>query len=68
MKGIWNRLKEKSIYKYVQVYMFNNKKLYVSALYNRKRKSFENEKECAIYIDKNLIQRGQEPVNILKRV
>ena len=31
-----------------------------------KSKVFETEREAALYVDKNLIEKGKKPVNILK--
>lgn len=45
----------------VYVLSVNNKK------YGNIQKCFTDEKEAAMYLDKILIQKGFEPINILKR-
>lgn len=56
----------KSKYKYVSQIELSNGIWWRGAI-NGTGKSFRTEKEAAIYIDKKLIEKGKEPVNILKR-
>jgi len=56
-----------SAYKNVAVIDYLGNKRYLG-YYSKKKKSFDTEREAAIYVDKCLIERGKEPINILKRV
>lgn len=57
-------------YKYVYVLDYGNLYRYLAEI-NRKgyrcRKYFDTEREAGLYIDKKLLELGEEPVNILKR-
>ncbi len=57
----------KSKYKYVSQIELSTGVWWRGSI-NGTGKSFRTEKEAAIYIDKKLIKKGKEPVNILKRV
>ncbi len=61
-------------YKYVYKYRQNtdsNKRLYFGRLtidsLDKKKTGFSNERECAKWVDLQLIRADREPVNILKR-
>lgn len=57
----------KSKYKHVQIMDMNDKFYYVVNMQGVGRNSFDSEREAAIAVDKILISKGKEPVNILKR-
>ena len=50
-------------YKLVYVYETNGVKIYRS----NHGQYYDNEREAALSVDKNLIEDGKEPINILKR-
>ena len=56
--------------KYVRVYLYRNdnitKKEDWVAVFPKSTKIFATEREAAIAVDKELINRGKPPVNILK--
>ena len=56
----------KSKYKYVSQIELSTGEWWRGAIYGN-GKSFRTEREAAIYIDKRLIEKGKEPVNILVR-
>lgn len=56
----------KSKYKYVSQIDTAGKIWWRGAIYGS-GKNFKTEREAAIYIDKRLIEKGKEPVNILVR-
>lgn len=56
----------KSKYKYVSQIELSTGKWWRGVIYGN-GKSFRAEREAAIYIDKRLIEKGKEPVNILVR-
>lgn len=51
-------------YKYVQKYKKGDKIKWLGKVL-RTGKTFETEREAALYVDKVLINKGKEPVNIL---
>lgn len=53
-------------YKYVQKYRNGCEIKWLGKVLNR-GKTFETEREAALYVDKALISQGKEPVNILVR-
>lgn len=63
---------EKSKYKYVSQVTENGKKRWRGTFFVKggkgNGKSFETEREAAIFVDKKLIEIGKDPVNILKKV
>ena len=42
-------------------------KVFISKTQSTRSKNFDTEREAAIYVDKQLIECGKPPVNILKR-
>ena len=56
----------KSKYKYVSQIETAGNVWWRGVIYGN-GKSFKTEREAAIYIDKRLIEKGKEPVNILVR-
>ena len=59
-------------YKHVYIYQTRSGKSYKGMLYGARYnqtfgKYFKTEREAALYIDKQLIERNKEPVNILIR-
>lgn len=59
-----------SKYKYVTEQLIDGKTMWRGMFYkngSRNGKSFETEREAAIYVDKKLLEQGKEPVNILVR-
>lgn len=66
-KSIRGKVSGKSIYKYVlQIMKTNGKYAYQMSVCGI-CKVFNTEREAALNVDKVLILRGKEPVNILKR-
>jgi len=59
---------KKSTYKYVAQMLRGGITTIYSACILGKSKSFDTEREAAIYVDKVLILAGKKPVNILKKV
>lgn len=59
----------KSKYKNVRIirYSAQNTKYFVS-MKGVSEANFKTERECALAVDKLLIRKGKEPVNILKRI
>jgi len=57
----------KSKYKYVSQIELSTGVWWRGAIFGS-GKNFRTEKEAAIYIDKKLIEKGKEPLNILKRM
>ena len=53
-------------YKYVQKYKVGDKIKWLGKVL-RTGKTFETEREAALYVDKVLLNKGKEPVNILVR-
>jgi hypothetical protein len=53
-------------YKYVQKYKEGDKIKWLGKVL-RTGKTFKTEREAALYVDKVLINKGKEPVNILVR-
>jgi len=53
-------------YKYVQKYKEGDKIKWLGKVL-RIGKTFETEREAALYVDKVLLNKGKEPVNILVR-
>lgn len=61
------RLGKSLKYKYVSKFKTENGRIRWGCSINGKR--FAEERECALYVDKLLLERGKSPVNILvKRV
>ena len=56
----------KSKYKYVSQIETAGVKWWRGAIYGS-GKNFKTERKAAIYVDKRLIEKGKEPVNILVR-
>jgi len=57
----------KSKYKYVSLeWDSNGKERWIMSIYGN-RKPFDTERQAAIAVDKKLIEKGKEPVNILVR-
>lgn len=57
----------KSKYKYVVLeWDSTEKERWIMSIYGN-RKPFDTERQAAIAVDKKLIERGKEPVNILVR-
>lgn len=55
-------------YKYVYKYSTSKGKIFfVGRVVGYKKENFKNERECALWVDKQLISKGKEPVNILVR-
>jgi hypothetical protein len=64
----WKRIKEASQYKYVLKYIDPNGDVHWAFKFsNTTAVEVESEREAALRVDKALIGRGKEPVNILKR-
>jgi hypothetical protein len=57
----------KSKYRYVKKLMVNDKVYWILSLTGVSQKCYETEREAALVVDKYLINKGKEPVNILKR-
>ena len=55
-------------YKGVYLYKLRGKIKYKAGSGSMLHGFFETEREAAVYYDKQLINKGKEPVNILKRV
>ena len=53
-------------YKYVQKYKLGDEIRWLGKVL-RTGKTFENERDAALYVDKVLLNKGKEPVNILIR-
>ena len=51
-------------YKYVQKYKLGDKIKWLGKVL-RTGKTFENERDAALYVDKVLLNKGKKPVNIL---
>ena len=61
-------LKDASKYKYVYAIKFKGEVIYRSYITRLKWANyFLTEREAAIAVDKKLIEKGKEPVNILKK-
>lgn len=63
------RIKGSEKYKYVDLHRIDDKweKWKGAAGKNGNGKYFDTEREAALYVDKQLIEQGKEPVNILVR-
>jgi len=59
--------KGKSKYKYVLKFRDTQMTIRWSCNLPKYKHTFDTEREAAIAVDKELIKRGKEPVNILKR-
>ena len=57
----------KSKYRYVKKLMVNDKVYWSLAISGVSQKCYETEREAALVVDKYLISKGKEPVNILVR-
>jgi len=57
----------KSMYKHVASVRTNNIQRWYINIHGVSRSKFDTEREAAIAVDKLLIGRGKEPVNILTR-
>ena len=60
------KILEKSTYKNVYKVVLKGKILYHAQVF-KKSKYFENERDAAIYVDKQYLLKGKNPVNILVR-
>lgn len=58
---------EGSKYKYVSKYKLGDKFKYQTVICGI-RKWFDSEREAALYVDNVLIDKGKNPVNILKKL
>ena len=67
-KGIIKSVKSK--YKHVQGITSITKKdiKWAVAIKGVGRNLYENERDCALAVDKYLISKGKQPVNILKKI
>ena len=72
LSGIHNYkyLSNSKEYKYVGEYYCTKtrKNIFISRLPKSPAKYFDTPKECAIFVDKLLLNRGKNPINVLKRV
>lgn len=57
----------KSKYKYVQNLKANGKDYWTHSLPNVTRVKYDSEREAALAVDKYLISKGKNPINILVR-
>lgn len=62
---MWKFIKTSDQYKYVSLQMESDKLVWIASPL-KKSKTFDNERDAALYVDKVLIQNGKKPVNILK--
>lgn len=68
LKTLSKNLGTSEHYKYVTIFKYKEVIYYRAGLAKYKwAKYFNNEREAAIAVDKKLIEKGKEPVNILKR-
>lgn len=61
----------KSAYKYVSIDRKTNGWYYVASIQidgKSVKKCFDNERDAGKCVDMNLIQRGLEPINVLKKI
>lgn len=62
------KIRKSDLYKYVELHRFGKKEMWKGAASKtRNGKCFDTEREAAIYVDKQLLEQGKEPVNILVR-
>ena len=55
-------------YKYVYEYVSRNgDATFVGKVGEYRKQGFSDERECALWVDKQLLYKGKEPVNILVR-
>jgi len=55
-------------YKYVYEYVSRNGSItFEGKLLGYRKQGFLNERDCALWVDKQLISKGKEPANILVR-
>jgi hypothetical protein len=52
----------KGVYKYINT---SNNLSYTGVICGAKKQGFDNERDCALWVDKKLISKGKDPVNIL---
>lgn len=55
----------KGVYKYINS---SGSETYDGCICGTKKQGFVNERECALWVDKKLLSKGKEPVNILVRL
>ena len=61
-------IEKSSKYKYVYKYRDSTgNESYDGACVGKKKQGFKDERECALWVDKQLIMKGKEPINILIR-
>jgi hypothetical protein len=66
-KGKAVKMLSKSKYKYVYIYRTDSGGLIYQAKVGLKQKMFYSEREAALFVDKALIEKEKEPINILIR-
>lgn len=55
-------------YKYVYEYLSNKgNSIFQGGVVGYKKFGFKNERDCALWVDKQLLLKGKKPVNILVR-
>lgn len=64
-KYIGKSKKYRNVYKYIGS---NGNKVFEGRCLRYKKQGFLNERECALWVDKQLLSKGKEPINILKRI
>lgn len=63
------KIRKSYLYKYVELHRVGKKEMWRGAA-GRKTlngKYFDTERQAAVYVDKQLIEQGKDPVNILVR-
>lgn len=61
-------LEKSKKYKYVYKYRDSSgNETYDGIVYRTKKQGFLDERKCALWVDKMLLSKGKEPVNILVR-
>lgn len=58
---------DSTTYEGVSIYNHRGKTIYKGKVGRKAHLGFDSEREAALFVDRTLIEKGQEPVNILKR-